>query len=182
MLHQGYFIQHNIKFRPSETHSDYVKQNDSNHSDIDVLAYHPRKDGADRVLAVSCKSWQGGFNPRVELESIANNKIVSGRERWKAFRELVVSKWSEAFCETILQLTGEKEFTYVIAVTRVNGDKILWENHQPFRDALRGNPLRVVDLKDMLGAVLPRLKTTVANTSIGRLLQLVKAAEIEFKL
>lgn len=182
LLHQGYFVQHNIKFRSSDAHDDYVKQSDSNHSDIDVLAYHPRKQGVDRVVAVSCKSWQGGFNPKAELDAITNNKIVAGRERWKAFRELVVPKWSEAFREIILQFTGATEFTYVTAVTRVNGDRAIWETHQPFQKSLGGNPLRVIDLTEMLRAVLPGLKTTVANTSIGRLLQLVKAAEIELKM
>jgi hypothetical protein len=182
LLHQGYFVQHNIKFRPSNKHKDYVKQSDSNHSDIDILACHPLRQGVERVFAVSCKSWQGGFDPKAELEAIANNKIVAGRERWKAYRELVVPKWSEAFRESIFQLTGATKFTYITAVTRVKGDRSSWENHQPFQELLGGNPLRVLDLNDMLRAVLPSLKTTVANTSIGRFLQLVKAAEIEIKI
>jgi hypothetical protein len=37
LLHQGYFIQHNIKFRPSSDHPKFDKKQDSNHSDIDVV-------------------------------------------------------------------------------------------------------------------------------------------------
>lgn len=182
LLHQGYFVQHNLKFCPRPDHPDFVGHNDSNYSDIDILGFHPLKQGANRVVAISCKSWQAGFNPQAELNAIAGDKIVSGRERWKAFRELVVPKWSEAFRFAIHRHTGTHEFTYITAVTRVVGDRMVWEGHTPFHTALGGNPLRVVDLADMLRTILPELKSTVANTSIGRLLQLVKAAEIDIRI
>jgi len=182
LLHQGYFVQHNLKFRPRPDHPDFVSHSDSNHSDIDILGFHPLKHGTERVVAISCKSWQAGFNPSAEIDAIAGNRIVSGRERWKAFRELVVPKWSEAFCSAIHRHTGAREFTYITAVTRVIGERTVWEAHPPFLAALGGNPVRVVDLADMMRTVLPELKTTVANTSIGRLLQLVKAAGIDIRL
>ena len=181
LLHEGYFVQHNIKFRPSEDHVDYVKQSDSNHSDVDVLGIHPLRSGDDRVVAVSCKSWQSGFNPAAELEAIAKNKIVSGRERWKPFRELVSSKWSEAFLDKIEETTGTRRFTYITAVTKINGDKALWEQNAAFRRALGGNPIQVLDMRTLVATVLPKLTTTVANTSIGRMLQLIKAAGVEIK-
>lgn len=99
LVHRGYFVRHNVKFLPRKDHADFDSQQDSNHSDIDVLAYHPRKNGADRVWAVSCKSWQAGFNPAKKLKQIKENKVVSGREAWKGFRELTSPKWSEAFIE-----------------------------------------------------------------------------------
>ena len=37
-------------------HLDFVSKQDSNHSDIDVIGINPKKNGADRVFAVSCKS------------------------------------------------------------------------------------------------------------------------------
>jgi hypothetical protein len=181
LLHEGYFVQHNLKFRPSEDHSDYVKQSDSNHSDIDVLGVHPLRTGPDKVVAVSCKSWQGGFNPAAELDAIAKNKIVSGRERWKPFRELVSPKWSEAFLDKIEETTGTCSFTYITAVTRVNGDRLLWEQNAAFRKALGGNPIQVLDMRTLLAKVLSQLTTTLANTSIGRMLQLIKAAGVEIK-
>ncbi|MBV5347090.1 hypothetical protein [Lamprocystis purpurea] len=181
LLHEGYFVQHNIKFRPNETHDGYVKQSDSNHSDIDVVGIHPLRIGLDKVVAVSCKSWQGGFNPKAEIEAIAQNKIVAGRERWKPFRELVSPKWSAAFIERLEEVTGTRQFTYITAVTKIHGDKSLWETNSAFRAALGGNPIKVLDMRELLAAVLPKLTTTLANTNIGRMLQLIKAAGVEIK-
>ena len=53
---EGYFTRHNIKFKPRKEHPDFVSKQDSNHSDIDVIGINPKKNGADRVFAVSCKS------------------------------------------------------------------------------------------------------------------------------
>ena len=181
LLHEGYFVQHNVKFRPSEHHIDFVKQSDSNHSDIDVIGIHPRITGPRRVVAVSCKSWQGGFNPKTEIEAIEKNKIISGRERWKPFRELVSPKWAEAFIHKVGEVAGTTEFTYITAVTKTNGDKSLWEQNSKFRQSIGGNPIEVLDMRSLLAAVLPRLTTTVANTNIGRMLQLIKASGVEIK-
>lgn len=182
LLHEGYFVQHNLKFRPSEAHPDFVRQLDSNHSDIDVVGIHPHRQGADRVVAVSCKSWQSGFNPRAEVEAIEQNKIISGRERWKPFRELVSSKWSEAFLRRMEDATGTRCFTYITAVTRINGEKLPWEENPAFRHALNGNPIKIIDMRNLLASVLPKLTTTPANTNIGRILQLIKAAGIDIKV
>ena len=53
LLHQGYFVQHNIKFRPNAADKDFDSKCDSNHSDIDILAFHPRKGGVEQVIAVT---------------------------------------------------------------------------------------------------------------------------------
>lgn len=181
LLHQGYFIQHNIKFRPSKDHPEFDPKQDSNHSDVDVVGIHPKRTGIDRIVAVSCKSWQGGFHPKAEIEAIHSNKIISGRERWRAYRELVIPKWSTAFLDCMADMTGTRRFKYITAVTRVNGDKSLWEEHDHFREQLAGNPIEVLDLRRILETVQPRLTKTVANTNIGRLLQLIKAAGGEIK-
>lgn len=55
LIHRGYFIRHNIKYLPDKSHPDFVTNQDSNHSDIDVLALHPMLHGPDRIWAVSCK-------------------------------------------------------------------------------------------------------------------------------
>jgi len=60
--------------------------------------------------------------------------------------------------------------------TRLNGDETPWDDHHPFRDALNGNPIRFVSLRDMLDELMPRLGTTVAPSEIGRLLQVLKAS------
>jgi hypothetical protein len=179
LLHRGYFVQHNIKFRPDPNHQDFVKNQDSNHSDIDVLGFHPLKTGPDRVVIVSCKSWQGGFNPRSEVTAIINKKKLAGRERWKSFRELVSPKWSGAFLTAVEEATGTREFVYITAVTRLDGDKNVWEQNQDFRNAINGNSIKILELKEMLDTVSPNLSTTMANTSIGRFLQLIKAANLQ---
>ena len=176
LLHQGYFVRHNLKYRPSSARSDFVSKLDSNHSDIDVIGYHPHRIGADRVMVVSCKSWQSGFDVARELRNIEENRKVRGRQAWQGFRELCVDKWSEAFMRCVEQHAGTREFTYVLAVTHAVGDRARWQSHRPFRDAIGGNPIRVLDLREMISAIAPGLGTTVAATEVGRMLQLLKAA------
>ncbi len=178
LLHQGYFVRHNVKFLPRRDHPDFISKQDSNHSDIDVIGFHPSLSGPNRVWVVSCKSWQDGFDPAAELKHIQQNNVVRGREAWKSFRELVVPKWSEAFLSAVASVTGQREFTYVQAVTKVVGGKTLWETYPGFVQALNGNPIRVLDLREMLNAISPTLSTTLAGTEVGRMLQLFKAAGI----
>src|SRR3954464_13844287 len=85
---EGYFTRHNIKFRPRREHADFESNKDSNHSDIDVIGINPKLDGHNRVIAVSCKSNQGGFRVERRLAEIELDKTVSGRKAWQAFREL----------------------------------------------------------------------------------------------
>lgn len=179
LLHKGYFVRHNVKFLPRRDHPDFVSNKDSNHSDIDVIGYHPTLSGTDRVWVVSCKSWQGGFSPEAELQNLRENRTVRGRDAWKSFRELVVPKWSEAFVAAVEAATGQREFTYVLAVTKVVGERAAWESNQDFIRALNGNPIHVIDLRTMLGAIYPALSTTLAGTELGRMLQLFKATGIQ---
>ncbi|MCA9272995.1 MAG: hypothetical protein KDA31_08125 [Phycisphaerales bacterium] len=173
---RGYFTIHNIKFLPRKDHPDFIKLQDSNHSDIDVLGYNPRRDGTDRVLAVSCKSWQTGFPVRAILDEIENNKRRSGKETWRSFRELVRPKWSEAFIAAIEAATGSSQFTYITAVTVIKGDRSDWESHKRFQTALNGNPIRLLSLGDMVSEVTPLLGTTLASSQFGRTIQLLKAS------
>lgn len=91
-LHRGYFVRHNIKFVPTRNHPEFVANQDSNHNYIDVLALHPLKDGPNRVIAVSCKSWQYGFNPAAEIRAIQSDATPRRHEAWRGFPELVVPK------------------------------------------------------------------------------------------
>jgi len=175
LLSQGYFTRHNVKFKPRSDHPDFVTKDDSNHSDIDVLGYHPRRQGVDKVVAVSCKSWQGGLNVEAGLRDIAANRKKSGRVAWKYFRELVRPKWAEAFRHAVERETGSSEFTYVIAVTVLKGDGSLWESEPSFREAMNQNPIRIWTLREMLDRLYPLLGTTLASSQLGRTLQLMKA-------
>jgi len=173
---KGYFTRHNIKYRPDDRHPEYIKLQDSNHSDIDVIGINPFLKGPDRVFAVSCKSWQAGFNPETWIENIAKDKKISGRKAWKFFRELIVPKWSDAFLKAIKDTTGADEFTYVTAVTYLNGVKDVWQNHQPFVNAIKGNPIKIITFKEMIGDILPELATAVEGSQFSRTLQLLKAS------
>ncbi len=178
LIHQGYFVRHNVKFLPRRDHPDFISNQDSNHSDIDVLAFHPLRAGFERVIAVSCKSWQAGFHPSNKIAEIEGNKVVSGRSAWKGFRELTRPKWSEAFITSIAKATGESKFTYITAVTRLLGDASVWEQHAPFQAAMQGNPIKILTLAEMLRSVTRELTTTMAGTELGRTLQLIRAAGV----
>lgn len=173
----GYFTLTNAKFRPDPSDPDYESRQDSVHSDIDVLGYCPTRIGEDRVIAVSCKSLQEGFWPEWEVKAIEENKIVSGREAWRRYRELVVPKWARAFRKCISDLTNETSFVYFTAVTKVNGDRSPWESNSKFRETL-GAEIRLLSLSEMVQAVLPALSSTVANSELGRTLQLFTASGI----
>ena len=173
----GYFTRHNIKFRPRKNSNGYESKSDSNHSDIDVLGINPKKEGADRVWVVSCKSWQSGFNIAAELDAIENEKRRSGREAWKRFRELLVPRWTDAFFDAIGEATGQTAFTYVTAVTFVKGKTLDWERYPAFVSSLKGNPLKVLELQEVLKYLDESISTTVASSAIGRTLQLMRASK-----
>lgn len=178
LVHKGYFVQHNLKFLPRKNHPDFITNQDSNHSDIDVIGYHPLIEGQSKVMVVSCKSWQQGFNPASELDAIINDKTRRGRKAWQAFRELTVPKWSEAFLKAVKDATGSDRFTYVTAVTRLSGDKGVWEAHEPFRQAIGGNPVTILTFREMVTEIQGQLTTTLAATEVGRMLQLFAAADM----
>lgn len=179
LIHRGYFVRHNVKFLPRKDHSDFDHRLDSNHSDIDVLAFNPLLKGADRVWAVSCKSWQAGFNPLNKIAEIKQNKKIAGREAWKGFRELTKPKWSEAFINAVEKTTGQRDFTYVTAVTKIIGDRKVWETNPSFCEAMANNPIKLITLREMLDVVYGELSTTLAGTELGRMLQLIRAAGVQ---
>src|SRR5687767_5818811 len=135
---RGYFTRHNLKFRPRTTHPDYCTKDDCVPSDIDVLGVNPHRRGPARVVVVSCKSWQSGLRVSSKLTELKENKRVSGRDAWRGFRELMVPKWSQGFRDAVYAATGSRAFTYVVAVTRLHGDRIEWETNRKFNRALRG--------------------------------------------
>jgi len=188
----GTFTKHNVKYRPSRSHANYKKQTDDVHSDIDILAVNPNKRGVERVTAVTCKSWQGGFNAKGFFDGLLNtpNKKVSGRPLWKNFRELSLPKWGNAYAQKIFDETNSKDFTYIIAVTKFSGRKpdefkSKIESYAPFSDNLKLDSssqvkIRFVTLKEMLNDYLQRSGTTPSSTQVGRLIQVMKAAGIKF--
>jgi hypothetical protein len=90
-----------------------------------------------------------------------------------------VPKWTEAFLKTVRESTGTQDFTYVLAVAKVNGDRSVWENAPEFKHALEGNPIRILTFKEVVDDILPSLGQTVAATEVGRILQLFKVSGVQ---
>jgi hypothetical protein len=172
----GFFTTHNVKFQPAAADPEYITRDDCVASDIDVLGFHPMRQWPDRVWVVSCKSWQAGFDPRERIASIEGNKVISGRQAWQAFRELAKKKWANGLIREIEKLTGSDQFTYVTAVTKLRGDATMWQEYLPFRNNLRGNPIRILTLHEILKDLYEKTNTTVASSEVGRLLQVIKAS------
>lgn len=173
---QGYFTTHNVRFNPSKDHPDYVSRNDSVASDVDVVGFHPRRTGRDRVMVVSCKSWQTGFDATRILAQLRGEAKNPKRPQELRFRELWLPKWSQGFRQRIEELTGQNEFTYCLAVTHVKGDTAAWSADPTICENLAGNPLRFLTLATMWSEVLAEVTSTPASSEIGRLAQLLKAA------
>lgn len=173
---EGYFTIHNVRFRPRPDHPEYRGSDDSVPSDVDVVGYHPQREGRSRVVVVSCKSWQGGFDAAAKLAELRGEKKNPKRATWRHFRELWVPKWSEAFRQAILERTGQSDFDYRIAVTRLKGDADAWSSDPTIAANLSGCSVGFLALQEMWGEMLERLTTTPAPSEIGRLAQLLKAA------
>lgn len=176
---QGYFTRHNIRYRPDPDEKGYDKERDSNYSDIDILAVHPRRKRNSRVMVVNCKSWQSGFNASHLHRALENGGEIGGRPAWKSFRELVEPRWSRAFLCEVERSTGSRSFTYALAVTRLKGDSRLWTDDSSFSQALDGNPIVFLPLCDMLQKIREGIGTTPAGSEIGRVLQLMKASDLK---
>ena len=88
---------------------------------VDVIGFHPKREGTERVWVVSCKSWQAGFDPREKIAAIEGDKIRSGRLAWRAFRELHKPKWADGLIAEIERLTGSTQFTYCDGGDKVAG-------------------------------------------------------------
>jgi hypothetical protein len=196
----GWFVKHNIRYRPNATHPDYVSKRDSVHSDIDLLAISgsEKNNSIDRVAVITCKSWQGGFNAKhwkneLEKEAAYNRPAASfkPRESWKYFRELVSDKWMDAFLEKVESETGQSNITYFIAVTKVVGDQSYRqkiEESTVIRDRFKEKnsvvKIRVLTLDDLIADYQKRIvdKSTPAleATIMGRFLQLIHASGAEY--
>lgn len=177
----GYFTQTNIKYRPSKNDPEWDGRQDGVHSDIDIVGFNPHKRRPYRVIAVSCKSWQGGFWAQWEIDTIASKQLVSGRERWRSYRELASPKWARAFCDKIMELTGESRFEHWIVCTRFcdPGNEKAWTQNTDFCNNLTPH-LRIVPLDMIFRETVQQISTTPANSELGRLIQLLKVALPDF--
>ena len=174
----GYFTQTNIRYRPSKTDPEWNGKKDGVYSDIDIVGFNPLKSPPQRVVAVSCKSWQEGFWAQWEIEAISDHgREFSGRERWKTYRELASPKWARAFRRKIKELTGESRFEHWIVCTKFCDPQKerAWTKNAEFRKNLTPY-LRIVPLDTIFYETKRQTGTTPANSELGRLIQLLKAA------
>lgn len=171
---QGYFTQHNVKYRPSVPGNKHTV-----HSDIDVIALNPLRDVTDpaRVIVASCKSWQGGLNITTTLKNLKNNpkRIVNGRESWKSYREIASEVWASALRIEVKKLTGADRFTFLLAVTKFKGDRDAWQGFGVFGANLQGCEIKLLSMEEMLLPLQEALTVTPEHSELGRMLQLIKA-------
>lgn len=118
---KGYFTRHNLKFKPAKGSAGYVSQQHSVASDVDVIGINPLLSGPARVWVVSCKAWQPGFDAAGKLAELRGTKTNPKRDTWRHFRELWQPEWSHAFRHEIERATGQRNFHYSLAVTRLRG-------------------------------------------------------------
>jgi hypothetical protein len=173
---KGYFTTHNVRFKPDPEHPEFVRSQDSVASDVDVVGVDPRRTDLDRVIVVSCKSYQPGFDATSVLARLRGELANPKRETWRGFRELWIAKWSQAFRNKIAEITGASVFSYRIAVTRLRGDADAWADDETITTNLPGCSFGFLTLEEMWAEMLAELTTTPAASEIGRLAQLLKAA------
>jgi len=179
---RGYFTRTNIKYRPSESDLEWKGKEDSVYSDIDVIGLNPLVLPPHKVVAISCKSWQDGFRAQREIEAIANHtRKVGGRARWKTYRELTSPKWARAFRKKVKELTGESRFEHWIVCTKFGDPECekAWTHNAEFRKNLTPH-LCIVSLDTIFHETAHKIGTTPANSELGRLIQLLKAADPKF--
>lgn len=185
---QGYFTRHNVKYKPRPTDPGFITNKDAVHSDVDVIAVHPLREGPRRVLVVSCKSWQNGFNPYHywrEVEKPSNTGKYAGKEAWMSFRELTTERWSLALRREVERLTGQADFVYLTAVTRLKVGKNVtlaqavnyWVSHPIAQQNIGSNSIEIITVAEMVRAVLKDMTTTVEGSLLGRTLQVLKTAD-----
>ena len=198
----GCFTKHNIKFRPSEKEPTYIAKYDSVHSDIDLIIVDTRE--RNKIITVSCKSWQGGFNVlkyKNMLEDALNkqpSKTTGKRDAWCAFRELCIHRWTNSFLKILrneLNVVNSKEIEleYVILCTKITRgslkDKSDFENSEAikkyFKQKKANIKLKVITIDEMIAEILKIMneKDTpyVENTHLSRTLQLMIASGMRFK-
>ncbi|MGH2912274.1 MAG: hypothetical protein ACRDJ3_07335 [Solirubrobacteraceae bacterium] len=104
------------------------------------------------------------------------DRAVHAGSRYRPGQIAWAFKWSEAFREAIRERTGQADFDYRIAVTRLKGDAETWGVDPTIAVNLAGCSVGFLTLQEMWATMLERLTTTPAPSEIGRLAQLLKAA------
>ena len=174
----GYFTIHNVRFKPSPDHPEFVANDDRVASDVDVVGLHPAKRGHARVWVVSCKAWQSGFNADRRLKELRGAGRNPIRSNGSYFPEIWTPSLGDALRREIEDRTNSKKFRYSLAVTKLKGNGEAWNEEQRIRENLGGNPFSFLTLEAMWTENLETIGTTPQPSEIGRLAQLLKAAGV----
>jgi len=67
----------------------------------------------------------------------------------------------------------------VLAVAKVNGNCDDWVQYEPFKESMRGNPIKILSFAEMISEISKEINTTLASTEIGRMLQVIKASGVK---
>ncbi len=194
------FTKHNVKFKPNSKDISHLSVKErslfSVPSDIDVMAVHLDREGADKVSVVSCKSWQNGFDIDFFYNNLSgigdpNSRVGTG-PAWKKFRELFDPFWAKAFRDKVFQETHSHDFTYIIAITKFKNKNHKYEEDfkksQLFLNNLSDNSkynvkIEFLTLVHMLEKISSQdSNTTLEATEIGRFMQLIKAADLKLSI
>jgi hypothetical protein len=186
---EGTFSKHNVKYRPNISRMNNTdKKKYSVHSDIDVLCVDQIKKEA---FAISCKSWQSGFDCKYYLENLKDQKkmevVKHGRAIWKNLREITNPIWAEAFREKIKTECRTTKYTFIIAVTKLKNEeyKEAFENCPEFIKVITNSgkfkiKIKFLTLKEIIETIsAEEQNTAVESSEIARLIQLLKAANMK---
>lgn len=181
----GYLTMANVRFGPRKGEPGYAPLSHNQPSDIDVLALNPNKRGPSKVLAVSCKAMQGGFSPNRWLDASKRNQYYNGKRApnaWKHMHELWDVAWNQAHRTRVKDLTGQSHYTYILAVTRLDKggspDMKVLEDDPQVGKLVRGVSLRFLPLSEIWNHVSERVTTQVEPSALGRLSQILRAADL----
>jgi hypothetical protein len=188
---EGWFVKHNVKYRPYKKSSKNNSKQNSSFSDIDIMAINGTVKGTkpDRVHVISCKSWQDGFGINDWFEVLTGGKTKKGKADCKTFKELIIDEWIDSFLNKIEQETGQRNFTYKIAVTKIKekGDEknkiedcAIIKNK--FKQKESNIKIEFLTLDKIIETMKERIKKketkSTETTDTGRILQLFQAAKI----
>ncbi len=199
---KGLFTKHNLKFRPSDKDKKYNSQDDSVHSDVDIVVIDSKR--RNRIIVVSCKSWQGGLNIIYYKNTIETaikkqpSKTKGKRDAWCTFRELCINKWTDAFVETLKSELGIKAgrkliLEYVILCTKITSKSKIFQNafenskiianHFKNRNVIIALKIRTIDsmLENLIKSIQSKDTPSVENTHFSRTLQLIIASGHEIR-
>jgi len=194
----GSFTKTNVKYRPDSTIKGYDSKYDSVHSDIDVLVMSTTI--KNEIDIINCKSWQSGFNinefNKKIVYAIDSQPIKQPGKRgyWTNFRELCISKWTEAFIKKIkseLNIDNDSEIkiNYTILCTiltkrsqntciKISQDKITKHFKKVNKSIVIDFKIITIDeyIKVIVKKILNKETPAVENTHLSRTFQLLYAS------